>query len=495
MKKLLLILSSLAVLALGAFIVFIPSVTAPSESFGASNTNQFIGGFPYFLAGSGISSTATSIILTSLTLPQTGYEILTSDVSSPFYLTLEPGNTGKQEFISCTTITQSASNATATLSGCVRGLKPISPYTSSGSYAFSHTGGSVVVFSNSPQFYQQFLALGNVSTSTNTLIFSSTTPPYYDSPGAQAAGTYIATTSELASVAYVNAVAFSAAPNGTTVVKGIYQSATGLQAASSTALGSTGASLVIPASVATDTPNTATRGSKVLMSLIGGFLNQAWLDLTANWTFTGAVSVAASASKNFTLNTVAYTFPSANGIASSTLTNNNAGTLSWGQPFSELLDSSTTPTQLSASTATTTLYTYNVPANTLSTGNVIRVSIYMSTMSIINADTFGLEVGYGNNASTTIYSANGTGGTANFRGSVITYLLQASGTNTTQVTNLNVNMVQDGFNTGSKTLGFSSSASLTTDSTQAQKITVAAAVGNASSNFKPLRVVTEILRN
>lgn len=303
MKRLSVALGALAIAFLGAFVVLAPTASSPAPSFGAANTNQFVGGFPYFLAGSGISSSGTSITLTSLTLPQTGYEILTSDLGSPFYVTIEPGSTGRQEFASCTTVTQNPSNTTAVLSGCTRGLLPISPYTSSGSYAFSHSGGTTLIFSNSPQFYNQFYALGNVATSSNILIFSSTTPPRYDQPGAQAAGSFIATTSEFASVAYVNAVALVSAPNASTGAKGVVQLATGLQAASSTANGSTGAALVLPASVATDTPNTATKGSKVVMSSILGFISQAWLDLTANWTFSGLLTssggLAVTASSTF----------------------------------------------------------------------------------------------------------------------------------------------------------------------------------------------------
>jgi hypothetical protein len=59
-----------------------------------------IAGQTYTLAGSGVSAAATSITLSSFTLPQTGYKILDADISAIFYLTLEPGNRTKQEVIS-----------------------------------------------------------------------------------------------------------------------------------------------------------------------------------------------------------------------------------------------------------------------------------------------------------------------------------------------------------------------------------------------------------
>jgi len=106
-------------------------------------------------------------------------------MSSIFYLTVEPGNRTKQEIVSCTTVTQNANN-TATLSGCSRGLLPITPYTASSTYAFAHGGGTSVVFSNPPQFYNQFLAADNNGTITGeytfngAVTFSSTSLAVYD---------------------------------------------------------------------------------------------------------------------------------------------------------------------------------------------------------------------------------------------------------------------------------------------------------------------------
>lgn len=371
MKRIASALGMVAVVALLWFVILTPTVSAPQPSFGATNAVQTIGGFPYFLAGSGISSSGTSITLTSLTLPQTGYKILTTDLGQPFYVTIEPGSTSRQEFASCTTVTQNTNN-TATLSGCVRGLMPIAPYTTNSQYAFSHSGGTTLIFSNSPQFYQQFLALGNVATSTNTLIFGSTTPPQYDADPVWANFS----TKILADVSYVNSVVAGGAANASETVKGIIQLATGAQAASSTSLGSTAARLAIGANLATDTPNTATRGSKVLMSNMGGFLNQNWLDLTAPfttsgaWTFANAVSIAASNSFKLTLNTVAYVFPSSQGTAGSRLQNDGSGNLSW---VTGTLNKYTLAYSgsITANNSTATTSNMVVPANVLTASSTI----------------------------------------------------------------------------------------------------------------------------
>lgn len=126
-----------------------------------------IAGQTYTLAGSGISSSATSFTLTSFTITQTGQLIQDTDMSDVFYLTFEPGSRSRQEIASCTTVTQNA-DGTATISGCQRGLLPITPYTASSTYAFPHSGGTAVIFSNPPQLYNQVGFLENDESITGT---------------------------------------------------------------------------------------------------------------------------------------------------------------------------------------------------------------------------------------------------------------------------------------------------------------------------------------
>ncbi len=114
----------------------------------------------YNLAGSGVSSSASSITLTSLTIKQTGQRITTSNLvqgaGDRFYVTLEPGSATKQEITGCTTVTQNSNN-TATLSGCSRGLLPVYPYTASTTMAFTHAGGSQVIFGDAPQLFNDLV--------------------------------------------------------------------------------------------------------------------------------------------------------------------------------------------------------------------------------------------------------------------------------------------------------------------------------------------------
>jgi len=142
-------------------------------------TVQPVAGTTYTLAGGGISSSATSITLSSFTIPQTGQKIQDSDLSDTFYITIAPGNQTRQELVSCTTVTQST--VTATLSGCTRGLSPIPPYTASTTLRFNHAGGTQVILSDSPQLFNQYAAKENTETITGVWTYSTTSIPKLDS--------------------------------------------------------------------------------------------------------------------------------------------------------------------------------------------------------------------------------------------------------------------------------------------------------------------------
>lgn len=135
---------------------------------------KLFAGFPYYLAGTGISSSASSFTLTSFTIPQTGQEILDGDLESTFYFTLEPGNRTRQEIIGCTTVVQNSDNS-ATISGCSRGLSPVQPYTASTSLQFAHAGGSTAILSDPPQLFDDLydyvndLGLGSTTVAATEL--------------------------------------------------------------------------------------------------------------------------------------------------------------------------------------------------------------------------------------------------------------------------------------------------------------------------------------
>jgi hypothetical protein len=250
------------------------------QSLGAPVVN-FVGTLPTTLSGAGITSTVTSVGVTSLTIQQTGQKVSMTDFGSIGYATIDPGNATKQEFVSFTGITQN-SNGTAILTGVTRGLSPVSPYTASSTMRFAHGGGSRVIISNSPPFYNNFAIQGNSADVTGLWTFSSATPPRYDVPPPnQTVGSYQSTTSELVSWAGLAAVTTAGAPNMTTAVKGIAEQATVSEATSSTATGGTGANLVIGANLVSGMPGV----SLIPMTQPDGKLLQGWFDFTLPWTF------------------------------------------------------------------------------------------------------------------------------------------------------------------------------------------------------------------
>lgn len=160
---------------------------------------KFIQAQPFSLAGSGTSIGDTTIILQSM-VGIDGSTIVTSDLGDICYATIEPGNGTNEECISFTGVTQN-SNGTATLTG-VKTVGFKYPYTTSSGVAKTHAGGSKFILSNDAGFYN------NIKT-------------------------------------YADGLAIAGASDASTTTKGIVQEATFAQINAGTALGSTGAILVV----------------------------------------------------------------------------------------------------------------------------------------------------------------------------------------------------------------------------------------------------------
>lgn len=366
MKRLLTTLAptfiSLVVFITGAYALSLLHAYQAQRAEAAST--QQIGAFPYFLAGSGITSSATTITLTSLTMPQTGALITTSMLSATFYLTLEPGSTSRQEFASCTTVTQN-SNGTATLTGCTRGLLPFTPYTASTTYAFSHSGGTTAIFSNPPQVYSLYPAKANDETITGQWTFNTfpVTP---------------------------------ASPVGSETVSGILQLATALQAASSTSSGSIGR-LALAAIVATDTPvygcavgytGTAGAGCTVVARL-NGKISSSFIDQTTSYAWTNT-----------------HTFTGNVNLNGTTTLSTSAVGVSANVPL--VLVSTSTSAVVNSNNATTTLWSYTLPANTLGKNDMLRIHVSMTDQGCGGTSNMGLFYGTGS-ATTTLTAISAIG--------------------------------------------------------------------------------------
>ncbi len=189
------------------------------------STVNFIQAQPFILQGSGSSIGDTTLTLQSFT-GINGSNIVTADLGSFAYGTLEPGNGVQEEAILFTGVTQNA-NGTATLTG-VSSVGFSTPYTVTTGLTKTHAGASKFILSNDAAFYNNF-----------TL--------------------------------YLNAIAGAGAANASTTVKGIVQAATSAQINSGTATGSTGAVLAVtPDALAASNYGSANIPPPGLISPYGG---------------------------------------------------------------------------------------------------------------------------------------------------------------------------------------------------------------------------------
>jgi len=235
------------------------------------------GGF-YKLAGAGIGTTDTTIVLQKFTDPMSGAEMSMEYFGSIGYMTLEPGKS-KKEFISFTGVTQDANSTEATLTGVSRGLWGIYPFTASSSLAKSHSGGSRAIISNPPQHYEKYANTENDITIHGDWTFMASGTPQYG-----AAPDFTAGSHEFADIAYVDAVATSGAANASGSVAGIVEIGSAYEIYMSSSSGSTGAPLV------PDATFFGASSSAKIMGLVtegDGKISQGFLDLTEDWTFTG----------------------------------------------------------------------------------------------------------------------------------------------------------------------------------------------------------------
>lgn len=165
----------------------------------------------FTLAGSGVSTNATSIILSSFKLPDGSTTITMSNFGDIGYGTLEPG-TSREEQISFTGVTQNG-DGTATLTGVTRGLRFVAPYDEVTANKKLHAGGAVFVLSNTAAFYAELGGKDNDETVTGLWTFTqfpeksgTTTPTDAD---------------QFATKAYVDATATGSAVYDQNIVAGV----------------------------------------------------------------------------------------------------------------------------------------------------------------------------------------------------------------------------------------------------------------------------------
>lgn len=438
-----------------------------------------------FTLGSSISSTQTTILLTSFTVPVSGTNITMATMNtSVAYGTLAPG-TSSAELISFTGVTQN-SDGTATLTGVTRGLDKQYPYAESSSFKQPHAGQTIFILSDAPQVFSQYPAKVNDETITGRFTF----PTSGTASAARAGATYAAPVqdTELATKKYVDNTAIFGAPFATTTTAGIVQLPTETQVESGTQIGSTTAQLALPnvsygarnyAGVATGSGGTTTYTvamSPTRLALSTGLVvgvimpNQNTGNATINVDGTGAKSIRLGATGLFagafstnsvvglqyngtsfdmiwssdmisasnTANTVALRRSTGDLAVPTTPTNStDAASKSYvdAAPSKTLLYQSSIPITLdSSNTNENAFLTKSIVGGTLSTGNVVRVTMYGTWVNNSGTAAVTLRMKYG---ATTVASLSltETGSTTqNFSWVFNLYATGATGTQTGKTT-------------------------------------------------------------
>ena len=188
------------------------------------------------------------------------------------YGTLDPEYNAKIEDISFTGITANG-NGTVTLTGVSRGLSFQTPYGASLLNSRTHLVGSHFILSNTGAFYgQQFAFLNNASTIKG--LWTYITSPVVPDP---------TTALQVVNKEYADALTISGTPKADTSTGGRVQVATGLQMASSTALGTATGNpyLAITTNNATSTyGNGSTSGLKAVITQNDGRIDSNFIRTT-----------------------------------------------------------------------------------------------------------------------------------------------------------------------------------------------------------------------
>jgi hypothetical protein len=380
------------------------------------------------LAGSGVSLSDTSIKLKTFGYTNnagTRVNLVMADFGDIGYGTLEPG-TSKEEQISWTGITQNG-DGTALLTGVVRGIKFVTPYTTDTTLRFSHAGGTEFVVSNTSAFYQKFLNAGTAETITGVWDFTvSPTVPnpttalqvankdYVDDldvtnvklTGNQTVAGIKAfsssptapnptTATQIATKDYVDTTAVAGAPNASETVKGIVEEATQAQVDAGTAVGETGARLFVnPSKLVVDKiKSTLTVGEDVAANDLiaystytyGTNLQQAPIGTNtatamtsagtlAGQSFTVPASPAIQYIKNVTFSLISNNGSPNAGTLTATIRATSAGLPTGGDLFSSAAVS------MSTLNSTPTDYTFTFPTGTALTAGTMYAIILTPTV-------------------------------------------------------------------------------------------------------------------
>ncbi len=435
---------------------------------------------------SSMTSSQTTVPVSSITSFD-GTTLTMDLLGESVFLTIEPGST-REEIVKCTTISSSQ------FATCTRGLA----FTGTSESAVAanqkaHRAGSIVVMSNVHYVYEQVVDKDTTETITGQKTFTSST----DFSFLPTTTTTLPTAAnQIAQKAYVDGIAISGSPTSTETIPGISQIGTQSEIANGTFSSSS------PTHVATNwtTSTPQVTGNYVPVSESDGKLNQNWLDLTEDYTWSGVVTSTGKHTFNNIVNTPSTTDWQLGGISASTtmilinesasfheatdITGAEAETLTDGSNadllhihnYTTLIDTaSTTNDGGTVSTASTTLWEANIDADTLESGNVLEVTLNI-THTLKNVNT-SYSLVYGGEEVTSFSFDDVDGKTGN---GIIKAQLMGAGSTSSQEGNLYISIGTNSFivDNGTTVNGVgigSSSGSSSVDSTSDQTLRIFAA--------------------
>lgn len=203
-----------------------------------------------------MSATQSTVPVSSFGLKD-GSTLTMAALGDKVFLDIDPGGL-KEEVVVCTGIDGVALNFT----GCTRGLAFSGTSTvSNASIAYPHNASTPVVMSNVHYVYEQFVDVNNKTQTISGQKTFDTIP-------------YIPTSTPTDQRSAVSLYQFQQATttggiNGSETVKGVWQGSTADQAAAGTSLGSTGARLALPGSLASSAPNVTTTDQSAVGTNLG----------------------------------------------------------------------------------------------------------------------------------------------------------------------------------------------------------------------------------
>jgi len=386
-------------------------------SFGAFTP---VGGLTYRLQSS-VGTSNNSITLSSFK-NRSGIALTMSNLNTSIaYGTLDP-QSSRSEFISFTGITQNA-DGTATLTGVVRGLADIYPFSASTTMANSHPGQSIFILSDSPSLFNEYGVKRNDETISGTWNYTALPTSSVDCTG----------NTQFCNKAYIDAGLNAGGATSTETNIGFVELATNTELAAGTASSSAGGPLVAPSKYFKSNPASCNAVACAVIA-VAGKIAQGFINLTELFTFTGGlsstgtttISAASTTTNPLVLNGRAYSFSSAPAASSTVLTIDSQGNARWATSTTRTIYNAS-PNTPSAS-ASTTHATVVIDPNVLAVGSSLRyTSLWRQTAGGGNCLA---DVLFGNGSASTSLITMGIGTNINHIGG----LLMATGT-TGQVSN------------------------------------------------------------